>query len=292
MEILHTVDEVRNRLGSARHEGASVGLVPTMGALHAGHLSLVTAARRHDVVVATIFVNPLQFAPTEDLAAYPRDLDGDAALAAAAGVDVLFAPSVAEMYPDQVRTSVSVSGVSASMEGASRPTHFDGVATVVAKLFNIVGPCTAYFGEKDFQQLAVIRRMTGDLSVPVEVIGCPTVREPDGLALSSRNVNLDPDERVVAPVLHRALERGAAAIAHGATDAGAVRELMASIIRDTPLGELDYVEIADADTLEPQTVCGPDSRLFGALRFRRARLIDNVGVPSLSASRSEGPSHG
>lgn len=221
--------------------------------------------------------------------ATPRDLDGDAALAAAAGVDVLFAPSVAEMYPDQVRTSVSVSGVSASMEGASRPTHFDGVATVVAKLFNIVGPCTAYFGEKDFQQLAILRRMAADLSFPVDVVGCPTVREPDGLALSSRNAYLSAEERAVAPVLHRALSLGAEAILAGTSDAGTVRRLMAEAIDAAPLGRLDYVEVAHGDTLEPLTVATEDARLFGAVRFGRARLIDNIGVAPSTADTDPGP---
>ena len=189
MQTVTTIAELRRHLDASRAVGRTVGLVPTMGYLHAGHESLmVRASAECDDVVATIFVNPLQFAPDEDLDAYPRDLEGDTALATRAGVDWLFVPSVEEMYPRPVATTVSVAGVSAAMEGASRPTHFDGVATVVAKLFNIVGPCHAYFGEKDFQQLAVIRRMVSDLSAPVVVVGCPTLREDDGLAKSSRNV--------------------------------------------------------------------------------------------------------
>jgi len=280
-----TIADLRARLDDVRRDGSTVGFVPTMGYLHDGHVSLVErSVAECDRTVVSIFVNPLQFAPTEDLAAYPRDLEGDAAKAAAAGADWLFVPSVDEMYPVPVATTVSVAGVSAAMEGASRPTHFAGVATVVAKLFQIVGPCRAYFGEKDFQQVAVVRRMVADLSMPVEVVPCPTLREPDGLARSSRNVYLDPAEREVAPVLHRALTAGAAAIAAGEADAEVVRRVMAGIIDAAPLGELDYVEVADADTLEPQARCDHRSRLFGAVRFGRARLIDNVGVPT-----GEGP---
>lgn len=282
-DVSTTVADVRARLDAARASGRSVGFVPTMGFLHAGHASLIErAARDHDVVVTSIFVNPLQFAPTEDLAAYPRDPEGDAARAGAAGCDLLFTPSVEEMYPDgrdAVLTTVAVPELASVMEGASRPTHFAGVCTVVAKLFNVVGPCAAYFGEKDFQQLAVVRRMAADLSFPVDVVGCPTLREPDGLAMSSRNVYLTDDERAVAPVLHRALRAGADAVAAGTTDADAVRGLMAGIVRDAPLGHLDYVEVADPTTLRPLGVVGGRARLFGAVRFGRARLIDNVDAP-------------
>lgn len=283
MQTVTTIAELRRHLDASRAVGRTVGLVPTMGYLHAGHESLmVRASAECDDVVATIFVNPLQFAPDEDLDAYPRDLEGDTALATRAGVDWLFVPSVEEMYPRPVATTVSVAGVSAAMEGASRPTHFDGVATVVAKLFNIVGPCHAYFGEKDFQQLAVIRRMVSDLSAPVVVVGCPTLREDDGLAKSSRNVYLSADERVAAPVLNRALRLGAEMIAAGETDADVVRAAMAAEIATQSYGALDYVEVADADTLEPQQVCGPTSRLVGAVRFGRARLIDNIGVGNVA----------
>lgn len=281
-----TIAELRRALDGARAGGATVGFVPTMGYLHDGHESLMEAARRDcDVVVASIFVNPLQFGVGEDLDAYPRDLDGDRARAERAGVDWLFVPTVAEMYPEPIRTTVSVSGVSSGMEGASRPTHFDGVATVVAKLFQIVGPCHAYFGEKDFQQLAVVRRMVADLSMRVTVVGCPTHREPDGLAMSSRNVYLTADERAAAPVLHRALRHGAALIAAGETDAAVVRAAMAAVVEAEPLARLDYVEVADAATLEPLDACGPDARLLGAVRFGRARLIDNVGVGNVAPNR-------
>ena len=279
MHVSSTIAALRAHLASQRGGGARVGLVPTMGYLHAGHASLIDAAARdNDEVVVTVFVNPLQFAPGEDLAAYPRDLDGDTALAGDHGATVMFVPDVTEMYPGEVATSVSVSGLSESMEGASRPTHFSGVATVVAKLFSIVGPCRAYFGEKDFQQLAVIRRMASDLSMPVEVVGCPVVREGDGLALSSRNVYLTPEERVAAPVLHRALVHGAALVAGGEADADRVRAAMAEMVVAEPLARLDYVEVADPADLRPAQRCTPAVRLFGAVRFGRARLIDNVAV--------------
>ena len=282
MDRVTTITELRSALDRARAAGRTVGLVPTMGYLHDGHLSLArTAADECDLVVMTIFVNPLQFAPDEDLATYPRDPEGDAAKAASAGVSVLFTPPLEEMYPQgrqAVLTGVEVSGLSSVMEGVSRRTHFGGVCTVVAKLFNIVGECRAYFGEKDYQQLAIVRRMAHDLSFPVEVVGCPIVREPDGLAMSSRNVYLTPDERAVAPVLQRALRLGAAAVRTGTTDADEVRTLMRAEIQAAPLGELDYVEVADPDTLAPLTLAGERSRLFGAVQFGRARLIDNVGV--------------
>jgi pantoate--beta-alanine ligase len=282
MDRVETIDELRATLARARAGGSTVGLVPTMGFLHEGHLSLARAAAGDcDVVVMTIFVNPLQFAPEEDLATYPRDPDGDAAKAEAAGVTVLFTPPLTEMYPDgrdAVATGVAVPALSSVMEGASRRTHFGGVCTVVAKLFNIVGECRAYFGEKDFQQLAIIRRMASDLSFPVQVVGRPIVREDDGLAMSSRNVYLTDEERAVAPVLQRALRLGAAAILSGTTNADEVRTLMRAEIQAAPVGTLDYVEVADPDSLAPLTVAGPNARLFGAVRFGRARLIDNVGV--------------
>ena len=228
--------------------------------------------------MASIFVNPLLFGAGEDLAAYPRDLARDAALAAESGVDVLFTPALDEMYPTPVLTTVSVGRVSEPLEGAARPTHFAGVATVVTKLFSIVGPCRAYFGAKDFQQVAVVRRLVRDLSLPVEVVACPTRREPDGLAMSSRNVYLTPDERAAAPVVHRALRAGAAAIGAGTRDPAEVRELMAAIIEAEPLAQLDYAEVVDADSFTvPDPLVG-NLRLLAAVRFGRARLIDNVGV--------------
>jgi pantoate--beta-alanine ligase len=260
-----------------------VGFVPTMGFLHAGHRSLMEAARadvRNELVVASIFVNPLQFGPTEDLASYPRDLERDLAVCEAAGVDHVLHPDVDEMYPHGVPTltTVSVAEISVPLEGASRPTHFAGVATVVAKLSAIVGPCRAYFGEKDWQQLAVVRRMAGDLSLPVEVVGCPIVREPDGLALSSRNVYLTDAERAAAPALHRALLAGVAAIESGARDPDAVSAAMAAVLTPVAEAQVDYLEARDAATLARIDPLAGDVRLLGAVRFGRARLIDNTGV--------------
>lgn len=283
IETIPTIAELRNRLDRSRAAGAVVGFVPTMGFLHKGHASLMQAARReNDVVVASIFVNPLQFAAGEDLSDYPRDLEQDTDLAASAGVDLLFVPGVEEMYPSgPVLTTVSVDALATSWEGATRPTHFAGVATVVTKLLSIVGPCQAYFGEKDFQQLAVVRRLVADLSLPVDVRGCPIVREPDGLAMSSRNVYLAPDERVAATVLRRALDDGLAAIADGEISGPAIRRIMTDVVGAEPLAELDYASIVNASTLEEldQIDQGDeDFRLIVAARVGRPRLIDNAGA--------------
>ncbi|HEU0170854.1 MAG TPA: pantoate--beta-alanine ligase [Acidimicrobiales bacterium] len=279
MKTVATIAELRVLLDAERAAGHIVGFVPTMGYLHDGHASLMRAARTEtDVVLASVFVNPLQFGAGEDLDAYPRDLDRDTAVAHDAGVDLLFVPSVDEMYPRPVLTTVSVAEVSAPLEGAARPTHFAGVATVVAKLFSIVGPCRAYFGAKDFQQVAVVRRMAADLSLPVEVVACPTLREPDGLAMSSRNVYLTPAERAAAPVIYTALRSGAAAIGAGERDPAAVRDLMAQVITAEPLAELDYAEVVEADSFTVPDPLAGNLRLLAAVRFGRARLIDNVGV--------------
>jgi pantoate--beta-alanine ligase len=281
VEVLTTIASARSVLDAARADGRTVGLVPTMGYLHDGHASLMSrSVAECDVTLVTVFVNPLQFAVGEDLETYPRDFDRDAAMCSDAGVDVVLHPSVDEMYPLGVPTltSVSVAKVSEPMEGASRPTHFAGVATVVAKLFNIAGPCRAYFGEKDWQQLAVIRRMAADLSFPVEVVGCPTVRESDGLAMSSRNAYLTADERAAAPVVHWALVAGAAAIAAGERSAGAVRSLVSDLISAEPLAQLDYAEVVDAATLQAVDPLRGELRLLAATRFGRARLIDNEGA--------------
>jgi pantoate--beta-alanine ligase len=280
LTTVSTVTELRSRLDAARAGGQTVGFVPTMGYLHAGHASLMAAARRDaDVIVASIFVNPLQFAPTEDLDAYPRDLAGDTALADGEGVDLLFVPDRDEMYPEgTVRTSISVAEVSEPLEGRSRPTHFAGVATVVAKLFAIVGPCRAYFGEKDFQQVAVVRQMVRDLSIPVEVVACPTLREADGLAMSSRNAYLTADERAAAPVVHAALQMGRADIDAGERDPAKVRALMADLIHAEPLAQLDYAEVVDARTLQVVDPLRGELRLLAAVRFGKARLIDNIAA--------------
>ncbi len=279
MRTHETIAGLRADLEQARRDGRTIGLVPTMGYLHDGHLSLIErAAAECNDVVTTIFVNPLQFAAGEDLGAYPRDPEGDAAKARAAGAWWLFTPSLEEMYPEPVLTSVSVAEVSATMEGASRPTHFAGVATVVAKLFAIVGPCHAYFGEKDYQQVAVVRRMAADLSFPVEVVGCPIVREPDGLAMSSRNVYLTPEQRDAAPVLRRALDAGAALARGGAASPGDVRAAILRVLEGEPLVEVDYVEVADPSSLEPLDAIGLEARLFVAAQVGRARLIDNIST--------------
>jgi len=251
-----------------------------MGYLHDGHGSLMRASSAaNDVTVVSIFVNPLQFGAGEDLDSYPRNLGRDRSVAAANGVDLMFTPSVEEMYPHgAVLTTVSVAEVSAAWDGASRPTHFAGVATVVAKLFNIVGPCRAYFGEKDYQQLTVIRRMVSDLSVPVEVVGCPIVREDDGLAMSSRNVYLEADQRTAAVVLRRALDAGVSAIERGERATAAIDRRMAEVVAAEPLAELDYAAAVDADTLEQAAVISPRVRLLIAARVGSTRLIDNCGV--------------
>jgi pantoate--beta-alanine ligase len=277
--VVRTIADLRAVLTSARLERRDVGFVPTMGYLHEGHRSLMReAAARNDTTVVSVFVNPLQFAPTEDLDRYPRDLDRDVQMATDEGVQCVFAPSQQEMYPARIMTSVHVAGVSEPLEGASRPSHFAGVATVVSKLFAIVGPCRAYFGEKDFQQLAVIRRLVFDLSLPIEVVGCPTIREPDGLALSSRNVNLTEDARRAAPVLLRALQAGRHAIEEGERDAMEVRRAMRAVIDSEPLVDLDYAEVVDESTFVIPTPLAGTLRLLIAARLPHARLIDNIGA--------------
>ncbi len=278
--VISSIAEVRTELDDHRRQGRSVGFVPTMGALHAGHASLMAQARAAtDTVIASIFVNPLQFAADEDLSGYPRDLDRDAELARDCGVDLLFVPTVEEMYPvGTPLTEVRLPRLTAKLEGAMRPSHFTGVATVVAKLFNIVGPCHAYFGEKDFQQLAIIRRMVNDLSVPVEVVGCPIIREADGLAMSSRNVYLSPPQREAASVLRLALDAGEAIVKGGATDPGAVIAAMAAVINGEPLAQLDYATVIDPLTFEIPANLNHDVRLLVAARVGRPRLIDNCGI--------------
>lgn len=281
MEVVTTIRELRDRLDARRAAGDTVGFVPTMGYLHEGHVSLVErSVGECGTTVTSIFVNPLQFAANEDLTAYPRDLERDLALLDAAGCDVVFTPDVTEMYPRPMRTTVSVPSLSAHLEGGARPTHFDGVATVVAKLFAMVGACRAYFGEKDFQQLAVVTTMAADLAFPVEVVGCQTVRAPDGLALSSRNTYLDATQRQAATVLYRALQAGATAVGDGATDAEAVRQAMAAELATEPLAEVDYAEVVDPVTLEPVGALAPGTtvRLLVAARVGAPRLLDNLGV--------------
>ena len=274
MRTIGTIAEARRWRAAG---GGDVGLVPTMGYLHSGHISLVQRAVRENArVVATLFVNPTQFGPQEDLARYPRDLQRDQSLLEAAGCDLLFAPSVGEMYPAGFGTAIDVGPVAAPLEGERRPGHFRGVATVVLKLLGIVQPSRAYFGEKDAQQLAVIKRAVADLDVPVEVIGCPTVREHDGLAMSSRNVYLDPAQRRAAPVLHRALTAARAAFTAGERDAEALRNLMQRVIGSEPLAQIDYVSVSDPETFEELQAIRSTALALLAVRVGPARLIDNM----------------
>ena len=282
MREIQTIAALRSELDRERSLGANVGLVPTMGFLHDGHASLIRrAASENDVVVLSVYVNPLQFAADEDLVAYPRDLDGDRATAASAGAQLLFVPEAREMVPAAMATIVMVTGVSEGMEGSSRPSHFAGVATIVAKLFAITGPCRAYFGEKDFQQLAVIATMARDLALPVEVIGCEIVREPDGLARSSRNVYLTPVERAAAPAIHRSLLAGQRVLfetSEGNATVQSVLDAVRHALAEEPLIDLDYVELVDPATLSPMTELDRPARLCVAVRLGRARLIDNLAI--------------
>ena len=279
--MLHveTKADLRVRCDDARGRGLRVGLVPTMGYLHEGHLSLIRAARAAtDFVVVTIFVNPLQFGAGEDLDRYPRDLAGDLSHCEHEGVDVAFTPTAAEMYAQPALTTVHVAGLTADLCGTVRPAHFDGVTTVVTKLFSIVGPCSAYFGRKDAQQLAVITRMASDLDLPVDVVGCPLVREPDGLAMSSRNAYLTADEREAALVLSRALEDAAGALQAGERDAQAVITRVRDFVAQEPAVLLEYVEVRDAHALTQLDVLDGDVLIALAAQVGETRLIDNIRV--------------
>ena len=278
-----TIREVRRAVAEERRAGRSIGLVPTMGALHAGHLQLVEEARRASgFVVVSIFVNPTQFGPSEDFRRYPRALEADAKLCSRGGADLIFAPEVEEMYPrGQSSTFVEVPALSERLEGASRPGHFRGVATVVLKLFSIVGPDLAFFGTKDYQQLQVIRRMVEDLDLPVVIRPVKTVREADGLAMSSRNRYLDPDHRRAAVVLSRALDRAAEAVQAGERDADRVRQILRETVESECLVRLDYAEVAEANSLERAVEVGPGHPTVALLAARvgPARLIDNAPLP-------------
>ena len=280
--IVRTLAELRARVAAWRASGERVGLVPTMGALHEGHLSLIARARgRATRVVASVFVNPAQFGPAEDFAAYPRDEAADAALLGAAGCDLMYAPAVDVIYPSGFATRVSVEGLTDSMEGALRPGHFTGVATVVAKLLIQCAPDVALFGEKDFQQLAVIRRLAADLDLPVEIVAGPIVRAEDGLALSSRNAYLTPEQRRIAPALHRALTRAAAAMASGQAVKAAEHAATAAL-RNAGFETVDYAETRDPVSLArlgPGSLNG-SARLLAVARLGRTRLLDNVAVGS------------
>jgi len=280
MQIIREMGDLALALSEWRNTGETIALVPTMGALHAGHMALVDAARtKADRVVASIFVNPLQFGPTEDLDRYPRQEAADAKLLEQHGCDLLWMPTAAQLYPPGFATTVSVSGVSERWDGAARPGHFAGVATVVAKLFIAAGPDMAFFGEKDFQQLAVIRRMTADLGLGVTVYGVPTVRDADGLALSSRNAYLSPDERRRALSLPRSLEEAADAI-RGGEPIGTALEEAKRKLGEAGFERIDYFALVDAATLEPLDQPSGEMRLIAAATIGTTRLIDNIRVIS------------
>jgi pantoate--beta-alanine ligase len=285
--VITSAPAFSDALEAERALGRRVGLVPTMGALHAGHRSLVArAAAECDVVAVTVFVNPLQFDKADDLARYPRDLEGDVLQAAEAGASIVFAPPVQEMYPGfpaPVATSVHVDAVGDVLEGASRPGHFDGVATVVAKLCSLAGRARVYFGEKDYQQLAVVRRMATDLSLPVEIVACATVREDDGLALSSRNARLSAADRRAAVALHRALGAGIGLIAAGERDPVRVGAAMEAVLSATDGVTSDYAVAVDATTLYATDVLAGEVRLLVAATVGPVRLIDNVGLAVVGA---------
>lgn len=278
MQIVRQLDPLRDALAAFRQTGVKIGLVPTMGALHAGHMRLVEVAMAQcDTVVASIFVNPTQFGEGEDLDAYPRQEAADAALLEAAGVKLLWAPTADQVYPDGYATNVSVSGISDGLCGAARPGHFDGVATVVAKLFNQVRPDAAYFGEKDYQQLAVIRRMARDLDFTHDIVGVPTVRDRDGLALSSRNAYLTEEQRANAVALPDAMREAANAIASGGNIADILEAAKANIL-GSGFHKIDYLELRDANRLTVLDIFAKPARLFAAARIGSTRLIDNIPV--------------
>ncbi|USU10256.1 pantoate--beta-alanine ligase [Sphingomonadaceae bacterium OTU29MARTA1] len=277
MQQVRELKALRDAVAAFRAEGADIALVPTMGALHAGHMALVEAARRSGTkVIASIFVNPKQFGPNEDLSRYPRREAADARLLAEHGCDLLWLPPVEAMYPADFATNISVGGVSEGFDGAARPGHFDGVATVVTKLFNQTGADIAYFGEKDYQQLAVVRRFVADLDMPIEIVGVPTQRDDDGLALSSRNIYLDDEQRAKAVALPRALGVAARAIGRGDDDDAALAEARAMLVAAG--FEVDYIALADAETLAANPAPNRPRRLLVAARMGTTRLIDNVAI--------------
>lgn len=276
MDICDKIVDVRKRVNAWKKEGLTIGFVPTMGYLHEGHKSLIDAARKNnDRVVVSIFVNPMQFAPTEDLESYPRDLQKDSQLCKDAGVDLIFHPQPEEMYADGFCSYVDMNGLTTELCGKSRPIHFRGVQTVVLKLFNIVKPDRAYFGQKDAQQLAVIKRMVKDLNVDTEIVGCPIIREPDGLAKSSRNTYLTPDERKAALILSRSLKLGKELIESGETDSKKVIKAITDSINTEPLAKIDYVDIVDFSTITPTDKIGKSALVAVAVYIGKTRLIDN-----------------
>lgn len=277
MQIVKTMEELRQAVSTAKGNGRTVGLVPTMGSLHEGHMSLVRAAKKSDgFTVVSIFVNPTQFGPNEDLSRYPRPFEADVEKCSVEGVDLIFAPTPQLMYPEGFGTYVNVEGITDKLEGASRPGHFRGVATVVLKLFAAVEPTRAYFGMKDYQQLKVIEKMVRDLNVNVEIVPVPTVRESDGLAMSSRNAYLNPEERKAATVLIRAMRAADAAIKAGENDAKAVRKAADGVLFAEPLAQVDYVAVVDPETLDPVETIRGSALIALAVRIGSTRLIDNM----------------
>jgi pantoate--beta-alanine ligase len=281
MQILKTIAEMREYVSEIKATGGKIGFVPTMGYLHKGHLDLMVKAREYTPhVVVSIFVNPTQFAPNEDLDKYPRDFERDEELCRETGVECIFYPTPAVMYPEGYSTYITVEGLSSGLCGVSRPTHFRGVATVVAKLFNIVEPDFSVFGEKDYQQLAVIKRMVRDLNMKVEVIGYPTVRESDGLAMSSRNAYLSPEERDIAPVLNRSLKHALSLFRKGETNAKTIKEEVVSMIEAATGCKIDYVEIVDGGSLVPVEMITESTVMAIAVKLGKTRLIDNINFTS------------
>ncbi|AJC82548.1 pantothenate synthetase (plasmid) [Rhizobium etli bv. phaseoli str. IE4803] len=284
MRVFSSIEELRHTLDALKRQGRTVGLVPTMGYLHAGHMQLVARARaENDIVVVSIFVNPLQFGPTEDLSKYPRDLERDSAMLKQAGVNFLFAPGVEDLYPRPMKTVVDVPDLGRELEGAVRPGHFAGVATVVSKLFNIIQPQTAYFGEKDYQQVVIIKRMVDDLAVPVRVIAVPTVRDSDGLAFSSRNVYLSPDERRAAVIVPQTLDEAERLVAEGLSDAAELEAKLTAFIGREPLAKAEVVAVRDASTLAPVASIEEPVVVALFIRIGTTRLLDNRVI------RSRGP---
>lgn len=279
MKVVKTIEEVREQVKAWKAEGLRVGLVPTMGFLHEGHQSLIIkAVEENDRVVVSDFVNPTQFGPKEDLASYPRDIERDAKLCEEAGADLIFHPEPEEMYAPDYCTFVDMDGLTKGLCGKTRPTHFRGVCSVVAKLFNIVAPDSAYFGQKDAQQLAVIRRMVRDLNFDIRIVACPIIREEDGLAKSSRNTYLNAEERAAAVVLSRALNKGKALIESGEQSASKVKDVIMEELCKEPLAKVDYVEVVDADSIEPIKELKGNVLVAIAVYIGKTRLIDNVVI--------------
>lgn len=289
MKIIRSPNAMTAWSEGLRREGVRIGLVPTMGALHEGHRALIRAARlRCDALVVSIFVNPTQFGPREDFTVYPRPIARDRALCRKEGVDVCFEPTAEAMYPNGFQTIVTLPSIARRWEGETRPHHFPGVATVVAKLFGIVRPQIALFGQKDFQQSALVRQLATDLNLGVKIVVRPTVREEDGLAMSSRNVYLSPEDRIRAATLYKSLQAGAKAIRNGVTDGKAIQEAMVQVIKSEPAMTIDYLGVCDPRTLEPLSAVTSRPVLLGAVRLASVRLIDNVlvAVPRRRISRT------